>query len=496
MPAPSPATYSPATLVRPNDVGLRPPSTPGTVEHALGAQQPGDLGRGREAMADAQRIAVDRDRRRSLDPRRAPSSTGFDSPPLPATGRRSPARPWHESEKARANATDAAPSPRPARRVGGAAQARAWRRASCAEPLTSTTAATSAPALTTPAATAASSGPAPATTTRLPGEMRWDFSIVVAAARPNTPGVVHPGNGSTRSIGAGRNQQRRRLHRVRATVTDRVQPKAAFAAHDRPDAPAECRPDPGAAQLAPQGIAGAPVRVRVSGAVPGRPEGVRHLAVDLAAGGGRFVDEQHRTPGRVRGDRGAGTGRPCPEHGHIHRAGRRRGTRSCRSSRVDGLDAHAVLDRREARLAQRPVNPDQTLLTDTHHAEGAPRTPGSRAAAHIEPSGAQAGPPRRFRRRGNGPRFRSTATRHRASPSLREHLSRRSSLVPAGEVPRVVDEQEADAFVQPEVRTACAVSSGSHELDAAAQARLPHRHRTLWHVWRYGARHRVHRNAP
>ena len=69
-----------------------------------------------------------------------------------------------------------------------------------AGPLTSTTAATSAPALTTPAATAASSGPAPATTTRLPGEMRWDFSIVVAAARPNTPGVVHPGNGSKRSI--------------------------------------------------------------------------------------------------------------------------------------------------------------------------------------------------------------------------------------------------------------------------------------------------------
>ena len=41
-----------------------------------------------------------------------------------------------------------------------------------------------------------------------------------------------------------------------------------------------------------------------------------------------------------------------------------------------------------------------------------------------------------------------------------------------------------------------AVSSGSHELDAAAQARRPHRHRTLWQVCRYVARHRVHRNAP
>ena len=38
-------------------------------------------------------------------------------------------------------------------------------------------------------------------------------------------------------------------------------------------------------------------------------------------------------------------------------------------------------------------------------------------------------------------------------------------------------------------------SSRAHALDAAAQARLPHRHRTLWRVWRYAARHRVHRNA-
>ena len=125
---------------------------------------------------------------------------------------------------------------------------------------------------------------------------------------------------------AGREQQCRRLHRVCATVTDRVQPKAAFAAHHRPDAPAECHPDPGAAQLAPQGIAGAPVRVRVSGAVPRRQERVGQLAVDLAAGGRRFVDEQHRTPGRVRGDRGADTRRPCPEHGHVHGAERHRGS--------------------------------------------------------------------------------------------------------------------------------------------------------------------------
>ena len=38
------------------------------------------------------------------------------------------------------------------------------------------------------------------------------------------------------------------------------------------------------------------------------------------------------------------------------------------------------------------------------------------------------------------------------------------------------------------------VSSRAHTLDAAAQARLPHRHRTLWRVWRHAARHRVHRD--
>ena len=43
-------------------------------------------------------------------------------------------------------------------------------------------------------------------------------------------------------------------------------------------------------------------------------------------------------------------------------------------------------------------------------------------------------------------------------------------------------------------RASC-VSSRVHELDAAARARLPHRHRTLWRVWRLVARHRVHRNA-
>ena len=40
------------------------------------------------------------------------------------------------------------------------------------------------------------------------------------------------------------------------------------------------------------------------------------------------------------------------------------------------------------------------------------------------------------------------------------------------------------------------VSSRAHALDAAARARLPHRHRTLWRVWRHAARHRVHRDAP
>ena len=44
-------------------------------------------------------------------------------------------------------------------------------------------------------------------------------------------------------------------------------------------------------------------------------------------------------------------------------------------------------------------------------------------------------------------------------------------------------------------RASC-VSSCAHELDAAAQASLPHRHRTLWRVWRHIARHRVHRDAP
>ena len=43
-------------------------------------------------------------------------------------------------------------------------------------------------------------------------------------------------------------------------------------------------------------------------------------------------------------------------------------------------------------------------------------------------------------------------------------------------------------------RTPCA--SSPHELDATAQARVPHRHRTLWCVWRHVARHRVHRHSP
>ena len=38
------------------------------------------------------------------------------------------------------------------------------------------------------------------------------------------------------------------------------------------------------------------------------------------------------------------------------------------------------------------------------------------------------------------------------------------------------------------------VSSRAHALDAAARARLPHRHRTLWGMWRHVARHRVHRD--
>ena len=42
-------------------------------------------------------------------------------------------------------------------------------------------------------------------------------------------------------------------------------------------------------------------------------------------------------------------------------------------------------------------------------------------------------------------------------------------------------------------RASC-VSSRAHELDAAAQASLPHRHRTLWRVWRHIACHRVHRD--
>ena len=43
-------------------------------------------------------------------------------------------------------------------------------------------------------------------------------------------------------------------------------------------------------------------------------------------------------------------------------------------------------------------------------------------------------------------------------------------------------------------RASC-VSSRAHELDAAAQASLPHRHRTLWRVWRHIACHRVHRDS-
>ena len=39
------------------------------------------------------------------------------------------------------------------------------------------------------------------------------------------------------------------------------------------------------------------------------------------------------------------------------------------------------------------------------------------------------------------------------------------------------------------------VSSCAHELDAAPRSSLPHRHRTLWGVWRNVACHRVHRDS-
>ena len=46
----------------------------------------------------------------------------------------------------------------------------------------------------------------------------------------------------------------------------------------------------------------------------------------------------------------------------------------------------------------------------------------------------------------------------------------------------------------PSTREPQGVSPRAHALDAADRARVPHRHGTLWRVWRHVARHRVHRD--
>jgi hypothetical protein len=73
-------------------------------------------------------------------------------------------------------------------------------RAQSAVPARSAIASTLPPPSMVFAATAASSGPHPATRVERPGSMPCDFSRIVAAARPITPGVVHPSNGTTRSV--------------------------------------------------------------------------------------------------------------------------------------------------------------------------------------------------------------------------------------------------------------------------------------------------------
>ena len=75
----------------------------------------------------------------------------------------------------------------------------------------------------------------------------------------------------------------------------------------------------------------------------------------------------------------------------------------------------------------------------------------------------------------------STPTPSRTPPCV---LSRTSELA--------VRSRKRCPSIRP--RAPC-VESRAHELDAAAQASLPHRHRTLWRVWRYVARHRVRRDA-
>ena len=196
-PAPSPAAYSPGTLVRPNaSISGRQPPRARSKTHSARSSRRSSVAGARpwptQSASASIRTAAATDRwRTSLSAEAISTASRRSSPSVRATFARNrmgtPARISRSTQPAPCAAS------RGRRARSGAAASQS------AGPLRSTTAATSAPAFNTPAATAANSGPAPATTTRRPGEMRWVFSIVVAAARPNTPGVVHPGNGRTRS---------------------------------------------------------------------------------------------------------------------------------------------------------------------------------------------------------------------------------------------------------------------------------------------------------
>ena len=78
----------------------------------------------------------------------------------------------------------------------------AWRIASASRPrgIVSSTRSMATPALHSCHATCHSSGPAPASTTRPDGTSAADLSSACTAPAVITPGSVHPGNGTGRSI--------------------------------------------------------------------------------------------------------------------------------------------------------------------------------------------------------------------------------------------------------------------------------------------------------
>ena len=294
-------------------VGLRPPAPAGAVEDALGAHQPGELRRWRQAVADTERVRFDSDRCRER-PAAPASVDGGDLHGLQALVA-DRARDRCAETQGHTGVQQAQHPAGPPRR-----EPRAQRQVGCrGEPIRRAVEIDHRRDL----------GPALEHPRRHRRQQRSGTGDHHAGAGRDALGLQHrgrsgqaeharrrpSGKGQDALDGAGRDQQCRRLHRMGRIGPDRIQAKAVLLGYRRPHAPAERGPHAGAVELTSQAVAGASVRVRVAGAGPGRQERVGGLSVDLSAGGGRFVDEQHRWAGRRH--RGADAGRPRPEHRHV-----------------------------------------------------------------------------------------------------------------------------------------------------------------------------------